>query len=62
MSKNRWVVGHTFGSIKSWFESGKPHYKGLAPVYAQHLMELCRIICIVHLLLLSLFIKIDIIN
>ncbi|XOD67854.1 MAG: hypothetical protein ACMUEL_08145 [Flavobacteriales bacterium Tduv] len=31
MSKTRWVVERTFGSIKRWFGSGKGSpYKGLA--------------------------------
>ncbi|XOD67112.1 MAG: transposase [Flavobacteriales bacterium Tduv] len=39
VSKTRWVVERTFGSIKRWFGSGKTRYKGLTHVYAQHLME-----------------------
>ncbi|XOD67876.1 MAG: transposase [Flavobacteriales bacterium Tduv] len=39
MSKPKWVVKHTFSSIKRWFRSGKARYKGLARVHAQHLME-----------------------
>ncbi|XOD67246.1 MAG: transposase [Flavobacteriales bacterium Tduv] len=39
MSKTRWVVERTFGSIKRWFGSGKDRYKGLARVHAHHLME-----------------------
>ncbi|XOD66775.1 MAG: transposase [Flavobacteriales bacterium Tduv] len=30
MSKTRWVVERIFGSIKSWFRSGKARYRGLA--------------------------------
>ncbi|XOD67144.1 MAG: transposase [Flavobacteriales bacterium Tduv] len=53
MSKTRWVVECTFGSIKRWFRSGKACYKVLARVHAQHLMErLWGIICIVPLALL----------
>ncbi|XOD68043.1 MAG: transposase [Flavobacteriales bacterium Tduv] len=52
MSKKRWVVERTFGSIKRWFGSGKACYKGLARLHAQHLMMLWLIICIVLLELL----------
>ncbi|XOD68225.1 MAG: transposase [Flavobacteriales bacterium Tduv] len=38
VSKTRWVVERTFGSIKRWFGSGKARYKVLARVHAQHLM------------------------
>ncbi|XOD67369.1 MAG: transposase [Flavobacteriales bacterium Tduv] len=34
VSKTRWVVERTFGSIKRWFGSGKVRYKGLTRVYA----------------------------
>ncbi|XOD67021.1 MAG: transposase [Flavobacteriales bacterium Tduv] len=34
MSKTRWVVERTFGSIKRWFGSVKARYKGLARVHA----------------------------
>ncbi|XOD67469.1 MAG: transposase [Flavobacteriales bacterium Tduv] len=40
VSKNRWVVEHTFGSIKRWFVSRKDRYKRLARVHAQRLMSL----------------------
>ncbi|XOD68281.1 MAG: transposase [Flavobacteriales bacterium Tduv] len=39
VSKTRWVVELTFGSIKCWFGSGKARYKGLARVHAEHIME-----------------------
>ncbi|XOD67108.1 MAG: hypothetical protein ACMUEL_03640 [Flavobacteriales bacterium Tduv] len=52
MTKTRWVVERTFGSIKCWPGSSKDSYKGLARVHAQHLMRLWRIICIVSLALL----------
>ncbi|XOD68196.1 MAG: transposase [Flavobacteriales bacterium Tduv] len=63
VSKTRWVVERTFGSIKRWFGSGKDRYKVLARVHAQHLME-----AITHnlyrspALCTSFFIKIDIFN
>ncbi|XOD68098.1 MAG: transposase [Flavobacteriales bacterium Tduv] len=39
MSKTRWGVERTFGSIKCWFGSGKYFYKGLARVNAQRFMQ-----------------------
>ncbi|XOD68092.1 MAG: transposase [Flavobacteriales bacterium Tduv] len=39
VSKNRWGVECTFGSIKSWSVSGKTHYKGLDRVHAEYFME-----------------------
>lgn len=39
ISKKRWVVERTFGSMKRWFASGKARYKSLARVHAQHVME-----------------------
>ncbi len=39
ISKVRYVVERTFGSIKSWFGGMKMRYKGLSKVHFQHLME-----------------------
>ncbi|XOD67418.1 MAG: hypothetical protein ACMUEL_05550 [Flavobacteriales bacterium Tduv] len=30
MSKTRWVLERTFGSIKGWFGSGKARYKRIS--------------------------------
>ena len=39
ISKVRYRVERTFGSIKRWFEGGKARYVGLEKTHAQHLME-----------------------
>ncbi|RME14973.1 MAG: hypothetical protein D6799_06570, partial [Bacteroidetes bacterium] len=39
ISKVRYVVERTFGSIKLWFGGMKTRYKGLSKVHFQHLME-----------------------
>lgn len=39
ISKVRYVVERTFGSIRRWFKSTKARYKGLAKTHSQHLLE-----------------------
>lgn len=39
VSKKRWVVERTFGSIKKWFDGGTARYKGLAKTHGQHVLE-----------------------
>lgn len=39
VSKKRWVVERTFGSMKKWFKSGKARYKGLEKTHGQHVLE-----------------------
>ncbi|XOD67392.1 MAG: transposase [Flavobacteriales bacterium Tduv] len=59
MNTTQWVVERTFSSIKCWFGSGKAHYKRLARVHAQNLMEmLWHIICFVPWYNYALFITI----
>ncbi|XOD66692.1 MAG: transposase [Flavobacteriales bacterium Tduv] len=62
MSKTRWVLEPTFGSIKRWFGSGKARYEGLIRVHANLLWRLWRIICSVSCYYCTFFIKIGIIN
>lgn len=39
ISKMRYVIERTFGSIKRWFKSTKARYKGLVKTHNQHLLE-----------------------
>lgn len=39
ISKSRWVVERTFGSIKRWFGGGVTRFKGKDKVHTQHVME-----------------------
>ena len=39
ISRKRWVVERTFGSLKRWFGSGSTQLKGLPKVHAEHVME-----------------------
>jgi len=39
ISKTRYRIERTFGSIKSWFGGGKTRYRGLKKTHAQHLLE-----------------------
>jgi IS5 family transposase len=39
ISKTRYKVERTFGSIKRWFQSTKARYRGLAKTHTQHVME-----------------------
>ncbi len=39
ISKIRYRVGRTFGSIHRWFLGGVARYVGLAKTHAQHMME-----------------------
>lgn len=39
ISKTRWVVERTFGSMKRWFGSGKTRLKSLDKVHSQHVLE-----------------------
>ena len=39
VSKTRWVVERTFGSIKKWFGGGKARYIGLRKTHTQHVLQ-----------------------
>jgi IS5 family transposase len=39
VSKKRWVVERTFGSMRRWFGCGMARYVGLAKTHTQHLLE-----------------------
>ena len=39
ISRVRWVVERTFGSIKRWFGGGVTRLKGEAKVHSQHVLE-----------------------
>jgi len=39
ISKTRYVVERTFGSMKKWFGSGRTRYKGLAKTHTLHVLE-----------------------
>jgi len=39
ISKKRWVIERTFGSIRKWFKSTHTRYKGMAKTHGQHVME-----------------------
>jgi len=39
ISKARYKVERTFGSIKQWFQSTKARYRGLAKIHTQQVME-----------------------
>lgn len=39
ISKTRWVVERTFGSIKRWFSGGKARYVGLNKTHTQHILQ-----------------------
>lgn len=39
ISKIRYRVGRTFGSMHRWFRAGVARYVGLAKTHAQHIME-----------------------
>lgn len=39
ISKSRWVVERTFGSIRRWFSAGTARYCGKAKMHTQHVME-----------------------
>jgi len=39
ISKSRWVVERTFGSIRRWFSAGTARYRGMAKMHTQHIME-----------------------
>jgi IS5 family transposase len=38
ISKTRWVVERTFGSIKKWFGGGKARYIGRSKTHTQHVL------------------------
>ncbi|MDR2534213.1 MAG: transposase [Tannerellaceae bacterium] len=38
ISKSRWVVERTFGSIKKWFKGGTARYMGLQKTHTQHVL------------------------
>ncbi|XOD68201.1 MAG: transposase [Flavobacteriales bacterium Tduv] len=38
VSKTKWVIERTIGSIKRWFGTGKARYKELSRIHAQHLI------------------------
>jgi len=39
ISKYRFVVERTFGSVKHWFGGGYARYRGLAKMHTQNIME-----------------------
>jgi len=39
ISKSRWVVERTFGSIRRWFSAETFRYRGMAKMHSQHIME-----------------------
>ncbi|MFR9542831.1 MAG: IS5 family transposase [Rikenellaceae bacterium] len=39
VSRTRYKVGRTFGSMRRWFNSGTARYVGLAKTHSQHLLE-----------------------
>jgi len=39
ISKKRWVIERTFGSIKKWFKSERARYKGKIKTHGQHVLE-----------------------
>lgn len=39
ISKTRWVVERTFGSIKKWFGGGVARYKELEKTHTQHVLQ-----------------------
>ena len=39
ISKTRWVVERTFGSIKKWFGGGIARYMGLKKTHTQHVLQ-----------------------
>ena len=39
ISKTRYVVERTFGSMTKWFGSGRTRYKGLAKTHTLHVLE-----------------------
>jgi len=39
ISKERFKIERTFGSIKRWFSTGKARYKGLAKMHTQNVLE-----------------------
>jgi IS5 family transposase len=39
ISRSRYVVERTFGSMKRWFGAGRARYKGLNKVHSQHVLE-----------------------
>lgn len=39
ISKSRWVVERTFGSMRRWFGTGWARYRGLAKMHTQHVIE-----------------------
>lgn len=39
VSKTRWVVERTFGSINKWFNGHQARYVGLAKTHAQHILQ-----------------------
>ncbi|MGP1350705.1 MAG: transposase, partial [Hoylesella marshii] len=39
MSKTRYKVERTFGSMHRWFGAGIARYVGLSKTHAQHIME-----------------------
>jgi len=39
ISKTRWVVERTFGSIKKWFGGGTARYMGLKKTHTQHVLQ-----------------------
>ena len=39
ISKQRYKVERTFGSMKKWFKTGTCHYIGLEKTHAQHVLE-----------------------
>lgn len=39
ISKTRWVVERTFGSIKKWFGGGAARYMGLKKTHTQHVLQ-----------------------
>ena len=39
ISKTRWVVERTFGSIKKWFGGDQARYMGLDKTHTQHILQ-----------------------
>ena len=39
ISKSRWVIERTFGSIQKWFGGGRYRYLGLAKTHFQNVLE-----------------------
>ncbi|OFX81538.1 MAG: hypothetical protein A2X12_06175 [Bacteroidetes bacterium GWE2_29_8] len=58
ISKTRYIVERTFGSIRRWFSGGTARYIGLAKMHTRHLMEAIAILYQTSGILLCLIVKI----